>query len=106
MGSDPAQAPEPVEQVKPVEKFSSEIKNVIWIDKSVFNDENQGYKKIMEDKYGLDVKVYDEARTGIEAIKNAEIYSPIYIITSGSIYPEFYQFFKSAVTYIKNFQYK
>lgn len=102
MGSDHAQAPEPVEQVKPVEKFSSEIKNVIWIDKSVFNDENQGYKKIMEDKYGLDVKVYDDARTGIEAIKNAEIYSPIYIITSGSIYPEFYRFFKSAVTYIKN----
>ena len=27
---------------------------------------------------------------------------PIYIITSGSIYPEFYYFFKNAVTYIKN----
>jgi len=27
---------------------------------------------------------------------------PIYIITSGSIYPQYYDFFKNAVTYIKN----
>ena len=26
----------------------------------------------------------------------------LYIITSGTIYPEFYRFFKGAVTYIKN----
>ena len=81
---------------------SPEIRRVIWIDKSVNNNENQGYKKIMEEKYHLKVDVYDDARNGIEAIKRAEIYSPIYIITSGSIYPEFYRFFKSAVTYIKN----
>ena len=81
---------------------SPEISQVIWIDKNVYNNENQGYKKIMEEKYHLKVDVYDDARNGIEAIKRAEIYSPIYIITSGSIYPEFYRFFKSAVTYIKN----
>lgn len=97
----PAPAPTPLKQEEKIE-YKSEIKSVIWIDKSVNNDENQGYKKIMEDKYGLDVKVYDDARIGIEAIKNAEIYLPIYIITSGSIYPEFYRFFKGAVTYIKN----
>ena len=79
-----------------------EIKQVIWIDKSVFNEENQGYKKIMVQKYGLEVNEYNDAKKGIEAIKRAEIYSPIFIITSGSIYPEFYQFFKDAVTYIKN----
>ena len=38
----------------------------------------------------------------IEAIKQTETYSPVFIITSGSIYPEFYRFFKAAVTYIKN----
>ena len=80
----------------------SEINKVIWIDKSVYNDENQGYKKIMEDKYGLEVNTFDNAKLGIEAIKETETYSPIFIITSGSIYPEFYQFFKRAVTYIKN----
>ena len=79
-----------------------EIKQVIWIDKSVFNEENQGYKKIMVQKYGLEVNEYNDAKKGIEAIKRAEIYSPIFIITSGSIYPEFYKFFKDAVTYIKN----
>ena len=80
----------------------SEIKKVIWIDKSVYNNENQGYKKIMEEKYGLDVKTFDNAKLGIEEIKSTETYSPIFIITSGTIYPEFYQFFKKAVTFIKN----
>ena len=79
-----------------------EIERVIWIDKNVFSNENQGYKKIMEEKYNLNVDVYNDAKVGIEAIKRAEIYVPIYIITSGSIYPEFYKFFKGAVTHIKN----
>ena len=78
------------------------IKQVIWIDKKVFNAENKGYKKIMEKKYKLEVKCYNDAYNGIEAIKQAEIYLPLFIITSGSIYPEFYYFFKNAVTYIKN----
>ena len=56
----------------------------------------------MEESYGLKVHEYDNVEEGIEAIKKTEIYSPIFIITSGSIYPEFYRFFKSAVTYIKN----
>ena len=79
-----------------------EINRVIWIDKNVFNNENQGYKKIMEEKYNLKADVYNDAKVGIDAIKKAEIYVPIYIITSGSIYPEFYKFFKGAVTHIKN----
>jgi len=80
----------------------SEIKEVFWIDKSVFSEENQIYKEIMKETYGLEVHQYDNAQTGIKAIKEAEYYVPIYIITSGSIYPEFYYFFKNAVTYIKN----
>ena len=82
--------------------FIPEIIEVIWIDKKVFNEENQDYKKIMETKYRLHVREFNDAKEGIEAIKKEETYSPIYIITSGSIYPEFYKFFKKAVTYIKN----
>ena len=82
--------------------MSSLITEVIWIDKNIFNNENQGYKKIMEEKYGLYVHEYNDVQMGIEAIKDTETYSPIFIITSGSIYPEFYRFFKDAVTYIKN----
>ena len=78
------------------------IKQVIWIDKNVYNKENQGYKKKIEEKYKLEVKCYNDAFNGIEAIKKAEIYLPLFIITSGSIYPEFYEFFKAAVSYIKN----
>ena len=80
----------------------SEINEAFWIDKNVFSEENQIYKEIMKETYGLEVHQYDNAKDGIEAIKNAEYYVPIYIITSGSIYPEFYYFFKNAVTYIKN----
>ena len=78
------------------------IKEVIWIDKKVDNNENQRYKKNLESKYGLKVRIYKDANLGIEAIKKAEIYYPIFIITSGSIFPEFYSFFKGAVSYIKN----
>ena len=85
-----------------METKKPDINEVIWIDKNVFNDENQGYKKIMQEKYGLKVREYNDAKLGIEAIKKTETYSPIFIITSGSIYPEFYKFFKAAVTYIKN----
>ena len=56
----------------------------------------------MESKYGLKVRIYKDANLGIEAIKKAEIYYPIFIITSGSIFPEFYSFFKGAVSYITN----
>ena len=79
-----------------------QIKEAFWIDKAVFSEENKIYKEIMEQTYGLQVYCYDNAEAGIEAIKKAEIYLPIYIITSGSIYPQFYDFFKNAVTYIKN----
>ena len=78
------------------------IKKVIWIDKNVYNKENTGYKEIMENELGLKVKIFNNVKLGIDAIKNEETYSPIFIITSGSIYPEFYKFFKNAVTYIKN----
>ena len=61
------------------------IKEVFWIDKSVFNEENQIYKEIMEQTYGLEVHQFDNAEAGIKAIKKAEYYLPIYIITSGSI---------------------
>ena len=56
----------------------------------------------MTDKYGLHVREFNDAQKGIEAIKTTETYQPIFIITSGSIYPEFYRFFRAAVTYIKN----
>ena len=82
--------------------IKSEIKEVFWIDKNVYIEENQIYKEIMQETYDLEVHQYNNVKAGIEAIKEAEYYVPIYIITSGSIYPEFYDFFKNAVTYIKN----
>ncbi len=85
-----------------MDNIKLEIYEVIWIDKNVFNYENQGYKKILVEKYYLKVREFNDAKLGIEAIKNTETYSPIFIITSGTIYPEFYKFFKAAVTYIKN----
>lgn len=60
----------------------------------------------MEQKYTLDVKCYDNAYSGIEAIKNAEIYLPIFIITSVSIYPEFYEFLKLQLLILKIFLFK
>ena len=50
-----------------------EIKEVIWIDKNVYNDENRGYKKIMVEKYGLNVHEYNNAKNGIEAKKKLKL---------------------------------
>ena len=78
-----------------------EIKEVFWIDKSVFNEENKIYKEIMKETYGLEVHQFDNTEAGIKAIKEAEYYVPIYIITSGSIILIFMIFLKMQLPILK-----
>ena len=42
----------------------SEIKDAFWIDKNVFNEENQIYKEILQETYGIEVHRYDNAEAG------------------------------------------
>jgi len=65
------------------------INRLVWIDAKVNNDENRGYQNKLKTKYGLKIETYDKAEEGIKALEKIQFES-IFVITSGSIYPEFF----------------
>ena len=69
------------------------IKRLFWIDAKVNNKENIGYQKTLQTKYGLKVETYEKAENGIEALEQIQFES-IFVITSGTIYPEFFKYMK------------
>lgn len=69
------------------------IDKLIWIDAKVNNSENKGYQKILKEKYNLKIETYETADQGIDALENIQFES-IFVITSGTIYPEFFGYMK------------
>lgn len=65
------------------------INRLVWIDAKVNNSENTGYQNKLKAKYGLKIETYDKAGDGIRALEKIQFES-IFVITSGSIYPEFF----------------
>lgn len=56
-----------------MQEKNQEIKEVIWIDKNVFNEENQGYKQIMENLYGLKVRVFNDSKSVLRLLKKQKL---------------------------------
>lgn len=56
-----------------MQEKKQEIKEVIWIDKNVFNEENQGYKQIMENLYGLKVRVFNDSKSVLRLLKKQKL---------------------------------
>lgn len=69
------------------------INRLVWIDAKVNNQENTGYQEVLKKEYGLKIQVYDKAENGIKALEQIQFES-IFIITSGTIYPEFFKYMK------------
>ena len=69
------------------------ISKLIWIDAKVNNQENKGYQDILKKKYNLDIQTFEDAHEGIDALEEIQFES-IFVITSGSIYPEFFAYMK------------
>jgi hypothetical protein len=69
------------------------INRLIWIDAKVNNQENLTYRQTLKNYYNLRIEAYDNAADGIEALENIQFES-IFVITSGSIYPEFFDYMK------------
>ena len=84
-----------------MQKKTSEIKEVIWIDKKVFNDENQGYKKKLEESYGLKVHEYDNAEKGIEAIKKRKFILQFLLLQVEVFIQNFIDFLKVLLPILK-----
>ena len=69
------------------------INRLVWIDAKVNNSENNGYQAILKKDYGLNIETYDKAEAGIKALEKIQFES-IFVITSGTIYPEFFNYMK------------
>ena len=72
------------------------ISRLIWIDAKVNNEENTGYQKQLKSDYGLKIEAYETAQNGIEALEQIQFES-IFVITSGTIYPEFFNYMKRPI---------
>ena len=69
------------------------ISKLIWIDAKVNNNENKGYQNILIKKYNLNIQTFEDAKLGINALETIQFES-IFVITSGTIYPEFFKYMK------------
>ena len=69
------------------------IKRLIWIDAKVNNQENTKYQKKLKKDYNLTIEAYETAEKGIKALEGIQFES-IFVITSGTIYPEFFKYMK------------
>ena len=69
------------------------ISKLIWIDAKVNNQENKGYQEILKKKYNLEIQTFEDAYLGIDALEEIQFES-IFVITSGTIYPEFFGYMK------------
>ena len=73
---------------------SNEIINkLVWIDAKVNNEENKGYQDILKEKYNLNIYAFEEAYLGINGLEEIK-FDSIFVITSGTIYPEFFGYMK------------
>lgn len=69
------------------------ISKLIWIDAKVNNSENKGYRNTLKKKYNLKIGAFEDAKLGIKALEKIQFES-IFVITSGTIYPEFFRYMK------------
>ena len=69
------------------------INRLIWIDAKVNNKENKGYQSFLKEKYNIEIETYEVAKEGIKALETIQFES-IFVITSGTIYPEFFSYMK------------
>ena len=70
------------------------IKDLIWIDKNIDNNENQGYIKIMKEQYKINCVQFKEPESAFQYMMNSLKFKVIALMVSGSFFS----------TYIKAFE--
>ena len=66
---------------------------IIWIDQNVNNNENKTLQKELESHKGIELESFDSEEKGIKLLKKTKFKNTI-IITSGYLYPKFYEQFQ------------
>ena len=62
------------------------IKSFFWINKSIDNDENQEYMKIMKDQYNINCVQFKHVEVVIHHMMNTLRFKLIALIFSGSLF--------------------
>ena len=69
------------------------IHDLIWIDKIIDNNENQGYIKIMKDKYNINCKQFKDVESAFQYMMNSLRFKVIALMVSGSFFPTYIEAF-------------
>ena len=102
-GCDTIKVEEPFINTKSM-SHNKEIKvnlDIIWIDKNVFNLENQYYFEKMRKVYpNIKINLFDDLEKGFNEILNLEFVS-VFVIVSGRLYSQYYNKLKNNLNKIK-----
>ena len=73
------------------------MKNVIWIDQNVDNEENTGYFKLLKANNSLKVRLFKNTNDAIHYLKSIKL-EETQVIINGRLYDEFIERFKENST--------
>ena len=69
------------------------IKDLIWIDKSIDNDENQGYIKIMKDQCKINCVQFTDVESAFQYMMNSLRFKVIALMVSGTLFSTYMKAF-------------
>ena len=69
------------------------VKDLIWIDKNIDNNENQGYIKIMKEKYNINCVQFKDVEQAFQYMMNSLKFKVILLMVSGSLFSTYMKAF-------------
>ena len=72
-------------------------KNIIWLDPNIFGEENKIYYKELQQSNAYKIKLFKTVKEAMQGIYQISYknYIDVFIIVSGSLFPQFYNEFKT-----------
>ena len=71
------------------------IKDLIWIDKRIDNNENQGYIKIMKEQYKIICVQFKDLESAFQYMMNSLKFKIIALMVSGSLFSTYIKVFEN-----------
>ena len=75
------------------------IKDLVWIDQNIDEEENKSFIKKIKNNFGIKVARYSDVESGIKYISNCISFKLVLIIVSGKYFPSY---FKTLQKYIND----
>ena len=71
------------------------IKDLIWIDKRIDNNENQGYIKIVKEQYKINCVQFKDVESIFQYMMNSLKFKELALMVSGSLFSTYIKFFEN-----------